>query len=64
MEKDKGHEKSDDISEVILPCKYLQLGTNTIELPLYENSNMLTYSAKVRKHANSTIFEFGSEMDR
>jgi hypothetical protein len=64
LEKDEDIENRDDISEVILPCKYLQLGKNTIELPVYENSNMLTYGAKVEKRNNATKFAFGSDQDR
>ena len=49
----------DDIIEVALPCKYLQLGKNTLNIPMTENSNMVTYAATVAKTDDAIAFNFG-----
>ena len=53
----------DDSAKIVLNCTLLQLGRNTLDIPLYENRNVSHYSAKILKDDVGVRFVFGKEQD-
>jgi hypothetical protein len=56
------HEHDDwqnDVTKIGINCTYLQLGDNTIDVPLYENEVFTKHSALFMKKAFKVKYLFG-----